>query len=213
MRSPVARGVALAVKRAADVTVSALLLAALSPVLAAVAVAVKLDSPGEIVFRQRRAGRDGRLFTILKFRTMVKDAPSSPLGTYCYADDPRITRVGLLLRATSLDELPQLWNVLRGDMSLVGPRPDLPHHVDRYAPAQRRRLEVRPGITGWAQVNGRNDIGWDERIALDVEYVARWSLRLDARIVARTVGVVMTRRGHALPRNLRAGPGSGGATP
>jgi lipopolysaccharide/colanic/teichoic acid biosynthesis glycosyltransferase len=200
------------VKRAADVAVAGVLLAALSPVLALIAVAVKVGSPGEAVFRQRRVGRAGRPFTIYKFRTMVKDAPSSPLGTYCYADDPRITRVGRLLRATSLDELPQLWNVLRGDMSLVGPRPDLPHHVDRYTPAQRRRLELRPGITGWAQVNGRNGIGWDERIVLDLEYVARWSLRLDARILARTIAVVARRRGNALPRTLGAGPGSGGGT-
>ncbi len=201
---------ALAVKRAVDVAAAALLLATLAPVLAAIAVAVKVESPGEIVFRQRRAGRSGRIFTIYKFRTMVRDAPSSPLGTYCYADDPRITRVGRLLRATSLDELPQLWNVLRGDMSLVGPRPDLPHHVERYTAAQRRRLDVRPGITGWAQVNGRNGIGWDDRIALDLEYVARWSLALDARIVARTVAVVLTRRGNALPRSLA---GAGGGAP
>ncbi len=205
MRPSVAREASLAVKRAVDVAAAALLLGALAPLLAAVAVAVKAGSPGEIVFRQRRAGRSGRPFTIYKFRTMVRDAPSSPLGTYCYADDPRVTRVGRLLRATSLDELPQLWNVLRGDMSLVGPRPDLPHHVERYTPAQRRRLEVRPGITGWAQVNGRNGIGWDERIALDLEYVARWSLGLDARILARTAAVVLTRRGNALPRRLGAG--------
>jgi lipopolysaccharide/colanic/teichoic acid biosynthesis glycosyltransferase len=193
----------LLVKRAADVAFSAALLVVLSPVLVLVGAAVKATSPGEAVFRQRRMGRGGRPFTIYKFRTMVKDAPRSPLGTYCYADDPRVTPLGRLLRATSLDELPQLVNVLKGDMSFVGPRPDLPHHVERYTAAQRRRLEMRPGITGWAQVNGRNGIPWGERIALDVEYVDRWSLRLDAAIVARTVAVVATRRGSASPKRMR----------
>ncbi len=168
---------------------------------------VKASSPGEVLFRQRRVGKDGRVFTILKFRTMVRDAPRSPLGTYCYADDPRITTAGRILRRTSLDELPQLWNVLRGDMSFVGPRPDLPHHVERYTPAQRRRLAVRPGITGWAQVNGRNVLPWSARIALDLEYLDGWTLRRDLRIVWRTIGVVLSRRGASLPGRLGEGTG------
>ncbi len=176
----------------------------------AIGALVKATSPGEAVFRQRRAGRGARPFTIYKFRTMVRDAPVSPLGTYCYRDDPRITAVGKALRATSLDELPQLVNVLKGDMSFVGPRPDLPHHVARYTPAQRRRLEMRPGITGWAQVNGRNSIPWAERIALDVEYVDGWSLRRDLEVVLRTIAVVLSGRGAALPKRLAEEPGRDG---
>ncbi len=195
-----------AVKRAVDAGAAAALLVVLSPLMAVVALAVRATSPGEAVFRQRRVGRGGRPFTMYKFRTMVRDAPASALGSYCYADDPRITRLGRLLRATSLDELPQLVNVLRGDMSFVGPRPDLPHHVERYTPAQRRRLEVRPGITGWAQVNGRNGIPWEDRIALDLEYLERWSLGLDLAVLARTVAVVATRRGTALPKRLKESP-------
>ncbi len=192
----------LALKRALDLALSSLLLVVLSPVFLLVAVAVRATSSGEAIFRQRRAGRGGAPFTILKFRTMVKDAPRSPLGTYCYADDPRITPLGRFLRRTSLDELPQLWNVLRGDMSFVGPRPDLPHHVDRYTPAQRGRLHVRPGMTGWAQVNGRNGLSWDQRIALDLEYLDGWSLGRDLRIAWRTLGVVLSRRGTSLPGTL-----------
>jgi lipopolysaccharide/colanic/teichoic acid biosynthesis glycosyltransferase len=175
-----------------------------SPILLLAALAVRASSPGEVVFRQRRIGKDGKPFTILKFRTMVREAPRSPLGSYCYADDPRITRVGRWLRRTSLDELPQLVNVLRGEMSFVGPRPDLPHHVERYAPAQRGRLSVRPGITGWAQVNGRNGLSWDERIALDLEYLDGWWLGRDLRVLWRTVSVVLSRRGVSLPRALEA---------
>jgi lipopolysaccharide/colanic/teichoic acid biosynthesis glycosyltransferase len=205
MRASV-RALQLAVKRAADVAGAAVLLAALSPLMAVIAAAVKLDSEGEVVFRQQRVGRGGRLFTILKFRTMVKDAPRSPLGTYCYQDDPRITRVGKLLRRTSLDELPQLVNVLRGDMSFVGPRPDLPHHVARYTERQRGRLALRPGITGWAQVNGRNGIPWDARIELDLAYVVGWSLWRDVAVAARTVKVVLRREGTELPRRLGETP-------
>ena len=196
----------LAVKRAIDVAGAAALLVALLPLLLALAALVKATSPGEAVFRQRRVGRGGRPFTIYKFRTMVKDAPASPLGSYCYRDDPRITRLGRVLRRTSLDELPQLVNVLAGDMSFVGPRPDLPHHVERYTPRQRRRLELRPGVTGWAQVNGRNGISWAERIELDLEYVDGWSLWRDARVLARTVAVVLRREGTELPRAVGEGP-------
>ncbi|HEX9288890.1 MAG TPA: sugar transferase [Anaeromyxobacteraceae bacterium] len=192
----------LLLKRAADVTVAAILLVALLPVMVVIALAVKATSPGEVIFRQERAGRGGRPFTILKFRTMVKDAPRSSLGTYCYQDDPRVTRVGKLLRKSSLDELPQLVNILRGDMSLVGPRPDLPHHVARYTAFQRERLRMRPGVTGWAQVNGRNAISWDDRIRLDVEYVRHWSPRRDLGVILKTIAVVLTGKGAELPRKL-----------
>jgi lipopolysaccharide/colanic/teichoic acid biosynthesis glycosyltransferase len=197
------RAAQLALKRALDVAGAAVLLGALSPVMLAVAAAVRADSPGGAIFRQRRAGRDGRIFTIYKFRTMVDGADRSPLGTYCYRDDPRITRAGRFLRRTSLDELPQLVNVLKGDMSFVGPRPDLPHHVARYDERQRGRLAMRPGITGWAQVNGRNGIPWAARIELDLEYVRGWSLWRDLRVLARTARVVLAREGTELPKSLQ----------
>jgi exopolysaccharide biosynthesis polyprenyl glycosylphosphotransferase len=192
----------LAVKRALDVLLSAGLLVISLPVMVVIAVAVKATSPGEIVFRQTRAGKDGRLFTIYKFRTMTKDASRSRPGTYLDPADPRITRVGRLLRGSSLDELPQLLNVLKGEMSFVGPRPDLPHHVEKYTAFQWQRLEVRPGITGWAQVSGRNQLTWEERIKLDAEYIRDWSLLRDLVIVLRTVAVVLSRRGVALPTKV-----------
>ncbi len=198
----------LVIKRALDVAGAAGLLTALAPLMLLIAVAVKTDSAGLAIFRQKRAGRSGRLFTIYKFRTMVRDAERSPLGTYCYRDDPRITRVGKLLRRTSLDELPQLVNVLVGDMSFVGPRPDLPHHVARYGERQRGRLAMRPGITGWAQVNGRNGIPWDARIELDLQYVEGWSLWRDAVVAARTVAVVLARDGTELPKSIGEAPWS-----
>jgi lipopolysaccharide/colanic/teichoic acid biosynthesis glycosyltransferase len=199
------------------VALASALLLGLAPLLAVLAAAVKATSPGDVLFRQRRIGKDGRPFTILKLRTMVRDAPRSPLGSYCLPDDPRITPLGRILRRTSLDELPQLVNVLRGDMSFVGPRPDLPHHVERYSPAQRRRLVVRPGITGWAQVNGRNSLPWADRIALDLAYLDGWTLGRDVRIVWRTIGVVLSRRGTSLPARVEAGgpseAGGRGAAP
>ena len=191
-----------AAKRAADVVWAAELLALLLPLLLLVAVAVRVTSRGEVVFRQERIGKNGRPFVIYKFRTMSAAAERSQLGTYVHRDDPRITPLGRILRRTSLDELPQLLNVLRGDMSIVGPRPDLPHHVERYSDVQRRRLEVRPGITGLAQVSGRNDLSWEERIKLDVEYIERWSLLLDLAILAKTAGVVLGGSGAALPRRV-----------
>jgi lipopolysaccharide/colanic/teichoic acid biosynthesis glycosyltransferase len=201
----------LAVKRAFDVVGAAALLAALAPLLVAIAAVVKATSPGEAVFRQQRAGRGGRPFQILKFRTMVKDAASWPLGTYCYRDDPRITRVGRILRRTSIDELPQLVNVLLGQMSFVGPRPDLLRHVARYTERQRGRLAMRPGITGWAQVNGRNGISWEDRIELDLRYIEGWTLWRDARVLGRTVAVVLTGRGAQLPKAWGGEPWDRGA--
>lgn len=192
----------LAVKRLVDIVLSAVLLVALLPVMILIGLAVKATSPGEIIFRQQRAGRGGQPFMIYKFRTMTHDRLRSSRTTRVYEDDPRITRVGKLLRRTGLDELPQIVNVLLGDMSFVGPRPDLLHHAGRYTPEQRRRLEVRPGITGWAQVAGRNELSWDERIALDAEYLQDWSLRRDIAVVAKTVAVVLSGKGAALPRRV-----------
>lgn len=193
----------LAIKRSIDLLVGGVLLALLLPNMALIGLLVRATSPGGAIFRQRRMGRNGRPFTILKFRTMVSGAEASPLGTSCFRDDPRITPVGRFLRRTGLDELPQLINVVRGDMSLVGPRPDLPHHVERYSPRQQMRLEMRPGMTGWAQVNGRNGITWDERIELDLDYVARWSLFMDAAIAVKTIGVIAMGKGAEVPRTLQ----------
>jgi lipopolysaccharide/colanic/teichoic acid biosynthesis glycosyltransferase len=157
-----------------------------------VAVLVAASQGRPVLFTQPRVGRDGRRFPIFKFRTMRE--ATGPDGTPL-PDDERLTRVGRALRATSIDELPQLWNVLRGDLSLVGPRPLLVRYLPRYTPEQARRHEVLPGITGWAQVNGRNAISWEERFALDVWYVDHWSLALDLRILAMTLARVLRREG------------------
>jgi undecaprenyl phosphate N,N'-diacetylbacillosamine 1-phosphate transferase len=167
----------------------------LSPLLWLLAVLVRLDSPGPAFFRQVRIGRGGKPFVAIKFRSMVDKATTMGLGLNVAADDDRITRVGHFLRNTSLDELPQLYHVLTGDMSLVGPRPTLPYQVAAYDDFQRRRLLVKPGITGWAQVNGRNSIPWEERIRLDVWYVENWSLGLDLAILLRTIKVWANQEG------------------
>jgi undecaprenyl phosphate N,N'-diacetylbacillosamine 1-phosphate transferase len=177
-----------------DLTTAALGLALTSPLLAIAALAVRLSSTGPILFRQERVGRDFRPFTIYKFRTMVADAGQRG-GLLTAGADPRITRVGRWLRATKIDELPQLINVLKGDMSIVGPRPTLPYQVELYNDFQRIRLLVKPGITGWAQVNGRNAISWEQRIKFDVWYVENWSLWLDVKILLKTVTVVIRKEG------------------
>jgi len=174
------------VNRAADVAVAGLGLALASPLLGVSALAVKLTAGGPVLFRQQRVGRDGRDFELLKLRTMVVGAEGRGAGYAVDRGDPRITRVGRLLRRTSIDELPQLWNVLRGDMSIVGPRPTLRYQVDRYTERQRKRLAVRPGLTGWAQVHGRAELPWAERIELDVWYVEHRSPALDLKILLRT---------------------------
>ena len=186
-----------AVKRVLDPVAAAVGLVALSPVYAAVAAAVVVDSGRPVLFVSARAGMDGRPFRMLKFRTMVPDAirvgqekrlTDDPYGIV--KDDPRITRVGRFLRQTSLDELPQLLNVVAGRMSLVGPRADVVEQVARYAEPERRRLTMLPGITGWAQVHGRDSISWEERFELDLWYIDNWSLRLDAEIILRTLAQV-----------------------
>jgi lipopolysaccharide/colanic/teichoic acid biosynthesis glycosyltransferase len=174
------------VNRAADVAASSLALLVASPLLAGSAVAIKLEDGGPVLYRQRRVGKDGVEFELLKLRTMVVGAEKMGAGFAVNEGDSRITRVGRLLRRLSLDELPQLWNVVRGDMSLIGPRPTLAYQVERYTPRQRRRLEVKPGITGWAQVHGRAKLPWSERIELDVWYVEHRSAWLDLKILAKT---------------------------
>jgi lipopolysaccharide/colanic/teichoic acid biosynthesis glycosyltransferase len=174
-------------KRALDLAIALPTAVVLSPLLAALAAAVKLESRGPVLFRQERVGRHGRTFEILKLRTLAAAPPSDPADFLISAGDARITRVGAFLRRWSLDELPQLWNIVRGDMSVVGPRPTIRYQVDQYTDVQRRRLEVAPGITGWAQIHGRNRLSWPERIKLDVWYVDHRSLRLDLTILLRTL--------------------------
>jgi lipopolysaccharide/colanic/teichoic acid biosynthesis glycosyltransferase len=183
------------VSRALDVLLAALLLVVTAPLLAPAALAIRLESRGPVFYRQRRVGRHGRPFELWKLRTMVPGAESMGAGVYVLEGDPRITRVGRLLRRFSFDELPNLVNVLRGEMAMVGPRPTVQEQVDRYTERQLRRLEVKPGITGWAQINGRTSLPWPERIELDVWYVEHRSLRLDLRILARTARLLASGRG------------------
>ena len=172
--------------RAADVAVAGVGLLVTAPVLGLAAAAVKLADGGPVLYRQQRVGKDGALFELLKLRTMVVGAESQGAGAGVDRGDPRITGPGALLRRLSIDELPQLWNVIRGDMSVIGPRPTLAYQVERYTPRQRRRLEVKPGLTGWAQVHGRATLPWNERIELDVWYVEHRSPLVDLKILLRT---------------------------
>jgi lipopolysaccharide/colanic/teichoic acid biosynthesis glycosyltransferase len=187
------------VNRVVDTAVAGLGLVIASPFLAAAAAAIKVDDGGPVFFCQRRVGLNGEEFELVKLRTMEVGAEHRGAGFAVNEGDPRITRVGRLLRRLSIDEIPQLWNVVRGDMSLIGPRPTLSYQVERYTPRQRRRLEVKPGITGWAQIHGRARLPWDERIELDVWYVEHRSPWLDLKILART------------PRSLFAGTYKGGS--
>jgi lipopolysaccharide/colanic/teichoic acid biosynthesis glycosyltransferase len=189
-------GDSLAVPRVADIAIATLALIIASPVLLIAAIAIKINSRGPAIYRSRRVGLDGHEFELLKLRTMHAGNDPVGVGTPVYADDPRVTRVGAILRRLSLDELPNLVNVLRGELAIVGPRPTLLAQVEAYTPHQRRRLEVKPGLTGWAQVNGRAGIPWEERIELDVWYVDHRSPGLDARILARTFRLLIT--GHGL---------------
>jgi lipopolysaccharide/colanic/teichoic acid biosynthesis glycosyltransferase len=182
--------------RVLDVVLAGLLLLVTAPLLALAALAIRMESRGPVFYRQLRVGRDGESFALWKLRTMVPGAESMGAGIYVLDGDPRITRVGRMLRRFSLDELPNLVNVVRGDMAIVGPRPTVQEQVDRYTDRQRRRLEVKPGITGWAQINGRTSLPWPDRIELDVWYVEHRSIRLDLRILARTARMLAT--GHGL---------------
>ena len=200
--------------RALDLVGATLLLIVLSPLLLAIALAVRLDSPGPAIFRQRRFGRDLRPFDVHKFRTMHYGVPEdqhkefvlrlisgqepeleAARPQYKMTQDPRVTRVGRLLRRSSLDELPQLWNVLRGEMSLVGPRPPIPYEVERYPAHWYERFAVKPGVTGLWQVGGRSDVTLEQMVALDVEYIRRRSLWLNLTILARTLPAVLSARG------------------
>jgi lipopolysaccharide/colanic/teichoic acid biosynthesis glycosyltransferase len=178
-------------RRALDILVAGTGLVVTSPVMAAAMIAIRLETPGHPIYRQRRVGLHGREFDVLKLRTMVDGAELIGAGMAVNAGDARITRVGRFLRRTSLDELPNLINILRGDMSLVGPRPTLPAQVAQYTERERGRLAVRPGLTGWAQVNGRASLPWTERIELDLWYIEHRSLRLDLRILWRSARMVV----------------------
>lgn len=181
--------------RVTDFLLASVLLLIASPVLLACVIAIRLETPGSPFYRQRRVGRHGEPFELLKLRTMVHGAEAMGAGIYIEKGDARITRVGRVLRRFSLDELPNLVNVLRGDLAVVGPRPTIQAQVDRYTDFQRRRLEVRPGITGWAQVNGRTSLPWPQRIELDVWYVDHRSPALDLRILVMTLKMLITGRG------------------
>lgn len=189
------RGFYRAVKRFLDVTASFLGLVLLSPLLLAVSILIKIDSRGPVIFRQKRIGRNGKVFEIYKFRSMCVGAEKTGSGVYSGKGDARVTRIGKILRATSIDELPQLLNILKGEMSFVGPRPPLTYHpwkYEEYTDFQKRMFEVRPGITGWAQVNGRKDVEWHKRIELNIWYVDHMSLLLDIKIMFMTAFKVLT---------------------
>lgn len=189
------RGFYRAVKRFLDVIASFLGLVLLSPLLLAVSILIKIDSRGPVIFRQKRIGRNGKVFEIYKFRSMCVGAEKTGSGVYSGKGDARVTRIGKILRATSIDELPQLLNILKGEMSFVGPRPPLTYHpwkYEEYTDFQKRMFEVRPGITGWAQVNGRKDVEWHKRIELNVWYVDHMSLLLDIKIMFMTAFKVLT---------------------
>ena len=190
-------------KRTLDVTVATVVLAAAAPALALAAVLIRLETHGHPIYRQRRVGRDGTPFELYKLRTMVSGAENMGAGLALSEGDSRITRLGAILRRTSVDELPNLVNVLRGEMSIVGPRPTVQVQVDRYTERQRRRLSVLPGLTGWAQIQGRASLPWSERIELDLWYVEHASLALDLRILWRTVRMVAG--GHGLYKGETGG--------
>lgn len=191
--------------RAFDLAVGGLLSLVTAPLVALACVAIRLESRGHPIYRQRRVGRDGEPFEIFKLRTMVRGAEFTGAGLAVQEGDDRITRVGAFLRRTSLDELPNLWNVVRGEMSIIGPRPTIQVQVDRYTERQRGRLAVKPGITGWAQVNGRAVLPWSERIELDLWYVEHRSWRLDLRILVRSIRLVF--RGEGLYKGATGGWG------
>lgn len=183
------------IKRVFDVIISTAILIILSPLLIVIGILIKIDSQGKVFFLQERAGINGKPFMIYKFRTMCNNAEKKGEGYYTSENDPRITRVGKFLRNTSLDELPQLFNIIKGDMSLIGPRPTLMYQIKEYDSFQLKRLDTLPGVTGLAQVNGRNSLSWPQRIQYDVWYVENWSILLDIKIFLKTFIVIFKRQG------------------
>jgi lipopolysaccharide/colanic/teichoic acid biosynthesis glycosyltransferase len=183
-------------RRVFDIVVSTAVLILLSPLIALAAIAIKVTSRGPVIYRQQRVGRHGHQFDVLKLRSMVAGAEHKGAGLAVNKGDSRITTVGRVLRRTSLDELPNLVNVIKGEMSIIGPRPTVQVQVDQYTDRQRRRLELKPGITGWAQVNGRATLPWPERIELDIDYIDRRSTRMDLRILAMTVKQMISGQDH-----------------
>jgi lipopolysaccharide/colanic/teichoic acid biosynthesis glycosyltransferase len=185
----------LSIKRFLDIVFSLILLILLSPLLLLVALLIKLESRGPVLFKQERLGYQGKPFQMYKFRSMVQGAAQMGTGQYSYKGDPRVTKVGNIIRMTSIDELPQLINILKGDMSFIGPRPTLTFHpfsIDQFPPYALRRFSVRPGITGWAQVNGRKELPWDKRFEYDLEYVDHCSFGLDLKIFCKTFGKLVS---------------------
>lgn len=183
------------VKRILDIGVSLIGLIVTSPILLITAIAIKVESRGPAIFRQQRLGLDGKTFEILKFRSMCVGAEQTGSGQYSFSGDPRVTKVGKFIRATSIDELPQFINILKGDMSLIGPRPTLTYHpwpLEKYTEEQKKRFSVRPGVTGWAQINGRKEVEWERRFEYDVEYVDKLSLLFDIKIFFKTVVRVLS---------------------
>lgn len=192
------KNINLVIKNIFDIVVSLILMIVLSPLLLMIALLIKMDSKGPIFFKQKRLGRNGKIFEIYKFRTMCDNAVSIGSGIFTFEDDPRITKVGKFLRETSLDELPQLINIFKGEMSFVGPRPPLPHHPNKYEnypEKQKKRFLMKPGITGLAQAIGRNSFTWDERIELDVEYINNFNIFLDLKIYIMTALSVLGKKG------------------
>lgn len=188
----------LMIKRLFDIVVSILGLILLSPILLIIAILIKVDSKGPILFLQKRLGKDGKVFNIYKFRTMCDNAVNMGRGIFTNEDDPRITKIGKFLRNTSLDEVPQFINIIKGDMSFVGPRPPLPHHpykYNEYPEYKKQRFIMKPGVTGLAQAIGRNRLTWDERIELDIEYIKKFNIFLDIKIFVMTIFSVLTKKG------------------
>lgn len=186
------------IKHILDKIFGIILLLLLSPILAIIAIAIRLDSKGPVIFKQKRLGKDGQIFEIYKFRTMYVDAPdirNEDGSTFNSDNDPRVTKVGKILRKTSLDELSQIFNILKGEMSFIGPRPDLPDHYNLYTEFDKKKLLVRPGVTGYAQCNGRNNIEWKKRIEMDIYYIENYSLWLDIKILFKTVFSVLRSEG------------------
>lgn len=186
------------IKHILDKVFGAILLILLSPILAILALMLKVDSRGPIIFKQKRLGKNGNIFEMYKFRTMYVDAPdlrNEDGSTFNSDNDPRVTKVGKILRKTSLDELPQILNILKGEMSFIGPRPDLPDHYELYSEADKKKLTVRPGVTGYAQANGRNSNSWAQRIAMDIFYIENYSLLMDVQILFKTVFSVLKQEG------------------